>query len=99
MVAQLRSEGVTIGLIDLTKATVEENIALGENAKWLHSFTGAKYAEDGKTMVPTGLDQTHTNIYGAKLNAYLIATLSEEGAPELFKYSLKKEKPTYDEYR
>ncbi len=98
MVTQLRQEGVTIGLIDLTKATIEENVALGESAQYLHSFTGAKYASDGKTLVATGLDQTHTNVYGAKLNAYLISVLSKEGAPELYRYSLRKEKPTYDEF-
>ena len=98
MVAQLQAEGVKIEVIDLTKATIEENVALGDNAQWLHSFTGAKYDEDGVTKIPTGLDQTHTNSYGAKMSAWMISDLSKATAPEFNKYSLGKEKPTYEEF-
>ena len=97
MVRELQAEGIEIEVIDLTAATIRENIALGENAQWLHSFTGAKRAEDG-TLVPTGLDQTHTNSYGARFSAWLISELAAETAPRLNAYSLHKDKPTYDQY-
>ncbi|MCR4676763.1 MAG: hypothetical protein K5634_06000, partial [Sphaerochaetaceae bacterium] len=96
MVDDLRAEGIYVEMIDLTKATIAENIALGEGAQYLHSFTGAKYDKDGTTLIATGLDKTHTNMYGAKLNAYLISVLSEETAPLLYQYSSHKDKPTYD---
>ena len=96
MVKALQAEGVAIEYIDLTEATILENIAMDQDAQWLHSFTGAKYAEDGETLVPTGLDQTHTNRYGAKLNAWLISVLARETAPRLYAYSLNKARPDYD---
>ena len=98
MVSALQAEGMNVEVIDLTKASLEENVSLGEEAKWLHSFTGAKYAEDGITKIATGLDKTHTNAYGAKVNAYLIATLSKETAPSLAKWSFEKEKPSYEAF-
>lgn len=96
MVKALQAEGVDIEYIDLTEATILENIAMDQDAQWLHSFTGAKYAEDGETLVATGLDQTHTNRYGAKLNAWLISTLAKETAPKLYAFSLNKARPDYD---
>ena len=96
MVKALQAEGVDIEYIDLTQATILENIAMDQDAQWLHSFTGAKYAEDGETLVATGLDQTHTNRYGAKLNAWLISLLAKETAPKLHAYSLNKARPDYD---
>ncbi len=96
MVHQLRKEGQYIEFIDLTKATIEENLAMGSMAQWIHSFTGAKRKGDG--LAATGLDQTHTNLYGAKLHAWLISQLSRETAPRLSRYSLKMEKPTYEKF-
>ncbi len=64
---------LSIPCIDLTPATLEMNVALGENAKYLHAFNGARYDADGVTKVPTALDKTHTNSYGAKMHAWLIA--------------------------
>lgn len=81
--------------IDMTSATIKENVLQGKNAKWLHAYTGAKAAEDG-TMTATGLDLTHTNSYGAKLNAWLISKLSDGTA--LGEYSKNKEKPRYRLY-
>nr|MCR5761441.1 hypothetical protein [Sphaerochaetaceae bacterium] len=98
LASQLLSEGTHVELIDLTTATIAENVALGEAAQYLHSFTGAKYGADGTTLVPTGLDQTHTNLYGAKLNAFLIAQLSHKSAPSLSKYALDKEKPSFEKF-
>ncbi len=98
MVADLRRDGIEVELVDLTKASIDLNVQLGEGAQYLHSFTGAKYASDGKTLVPTGLDQTHTNVYGARVNAWMISTLSKESAPRFYSYSLNKEMPTYEEF-
>ncbi|MBR1812803.1 MAG: hypothetical protein IJ773_03155 [Lachnospiraceae bacterium] len=99
MVAALQAEGVKIEVIDLTAATIAENVAMGENAQWLHAFTGAKRdKEDPEKLIATGLDQTHTNSFGAKMHAYLIAELSKETAPSLAAYSFGKEKPTYEEF-
>lgn len=98
MVRALQAEGVTVEYIDLTEATMLENIAMDKEARWLHSFTGAKYAEDGKTLIATGPDQTHTNRYGAKLNAWLISLLAKETAPKLYEYSLNKARPDYDTF-
>lgn len=81
--------------IDLTNATIERNVAMGENAQWLHTWNGAKYAEDGVTMVPTALDKTHTSSYGAKMNAWQIAQLSDGTA--LAKYvKAGKAQPSYE---
>lgn len=87
----------TLGLtcIDLTKATITENVALGDDAQWLHAFTGAKLNDDG-TLTPTGLDQTHTNQYGAKLHAWYVAELAAEQNTTLGSYSKNKSKPTYE---
>ncbi|HAN42171.1 MAG TPA: hypothetical protein DCP98_01935 [Sphaerochaeta sp.] len=96
MVSQLQEEGKDIELIDLTAATIKENLAMGEDAQWIHSFTGAKKENEG--LAATGLDQTHTNLFGAKLHAWMISTLSEKTAPKLYKYSLHKAKPTCQEF-
>jgi hypothetical protein len=80
--------------IDLTEATIEKNVELGSNAQWMHAFTGAKAAEDG-TLTATGLDKTHTNSYGAKMNAWLISQLA--AGTTLGEYSLNKEEPTYED--
>ena len=73
---------MNIPCIDLTAITLERNVAMGENAQWLHAFNGAKWAEDGVTMIPTALDKTHTNSYGAKMNAWarLLIRKSSSGA-------------------
>ncbi|MBR4501075.1 MAG: hypothetical protein IKP22_04200 [Clostridia bacterium] len=98
MVRDLKAQGIDIECIDLTAATLSDNTALGEDAQWLHAFTGAKYAEDGVSLVPAGLDQTHTNAYGARVNAWLISDLSAETAPRLHAYSLGKVRPMYETY-
>ncbi|MDO4327427.1 MAG: pectinesterase family protein [bacterium] len=81
-----------IDCIDLTKETIALNVQLADGAQWMHSFTGAKYAEDGTTLVATGLDKTHTNSYGAKMNAWLIANADSA----LKAYSKGKVKPSYE---
>ncbi len=92
MVSQLEEDGKYIEFIDLTKATIKENLLLGDEAQWLHSFTGARRKDGG--LVATGLDQTHTNSYGARFHAWLISVLSRETAPRLHQYSLNRERPT-----
>ena len=81
--------------VDLTNATLQENVSLGKKAQYTHSFTGAKEGKNG-TLTPTGLDLTHTNSYGAKLNAWLIGQLTQ-GTP-LGAYSKNKAKPTYKQF-
>ena len=81
--------------VELTDATIDENVAMGDMAQYTHSFTGAKEGQDG-TLIPTGLDQTHTNSYGAKLNAWLIDQLTID--TPLGAYSKRKAKPTYDQF-
>ncbi len=98
MVRDLKAQGIDIEYIDLTAATLKDNVALGGDAQWLHAFTGARYAEDGATLIPAGLDQTHTNAYGARVNAWLISSLSAETAPGLHAYSLSKDRPLYETY-
>ena len=97
MVKQLQEMGLTVEMIDLTEATIKENVELGEAAKALHSYTGAKYNEDKSALIATGLDQTHTNVFGAKMNAYLISVLAKDTAPSFAKYALEKSKPTFEE--
>lgn len=80
-----------IPCIDLTQLTRDLNVKMGEDAQWMHAFTGAKYAADGVTLVPTGLDKTHTNSYGAKMNAWLIANADSP----LKAYSRNKSQPSY----
>lgn len=95
MVVQLRHEGLYVEFIDLTGATMAENVSLGCGAQYLHSFAGAKRAEDG-SLIPTGLDMTHTNRYGAALNAWLISALAAQTAPRLAVFSLNAPKPAYE---
>ena len=81
--------------VDLTDATINENITMGKKAQYTHSFTGAKEGKKGN-LIPTGLDLTHTNSYGAKLNAWLIDQLTID--TPLGAYSKHKEKPTYKQF-
>lgn len=81
--------------IDLTEATIQENVAMGKMAQWTHSFTGAKEGKNG-ALTATGLDLTHTNSYGAKLNAWLISQLAADTS--LGAYSRGKAKPGYELY-
>ena len=86
---------LNIPCIDLTAITLERNVALGEGAQWLHAWNGAKWAEDGVTMLPTALDKTHTNSYGAKMNAWAIAQAAQGTALEPF-VKAGKAQPTYE---
>ncbi|MBQ4639178.1 MAG: right-handed parallel beta-helix repeat-containing protein [Clostridia bacterium] len=76
---------LSIPCIDLTGATASLNVELGGFAQYLHAFNGAKYDTDGVTKIPTAMDKTHTNAYGAKMHAYLIASLSEGTALAAYK--------------
>ena len=66
-------EALQLPCVDLTEATIRMNVALGEQAQYLHAFNGAKWGPSGDQMIPTALDKTHTNLYGAKMHAWLIA--------------------------
>lgn len=77
--------------IDLTEKTIDLNIEMGNDAIYLYAYTGAKKESDN--LVPKGLDKTHTNLYGAKRNAYLIANADTT----LKKYSKKREYPVKED--
>lgn len=65
----------SVTVVDLTALTKEEYKTIGYNeAIKYHSYNSAKYGTDGTTVIPDGVDNTHTNRYGAKMNAYRIAT-------------------------
>ncbi len=82
--------------IDLTAWTAQRNVAMGGEAQWLHAWNGAKYADKMATaMVPTALDKTHTNSYGAKMNAWAIAQLSGGTALEAY-VKAGKVQPSYE---
>ncbi len=77
-------------VIDLTAITKADYETIGyEAACNYHAYTGTK---DG---VRSGLDGTHTNIYGAKMNAYHVATELAKTSNQLAGY-VKEEilKPT-----
>lgn len=88
-------EDLSLICVDLTDATIRENVSQGRRAQRMHSFTGAKENEDG-TLTATGLDTTHTNSYGAKVNAWLITQLAKD--TPLGAYSKGLSKPTYNTY-
>lgn len=72
---QLNNEGVYVEYIDLTPATVRDNVKLGPEVRKLHAVDN------------DGLDMTHTSEAGAKRNARLVAELSKKTAPHIAKYS------------
>lgn len=68
--------GVTV--VDLTTKTLADYNPGGVNkydeVKWRHSASGAEWANAEKTEINVeGTDQTHTNKFGAQMNAYYIA--------------------------
>lgn len=84
-------------LVDLTAATLDLNVSLGEGAQWMHAFTGGKWTnkeDHDEGITAKGLDKTHTNSYGAKMNAWLIGDLTKDTA--LNKHWRNKKKPSYD---
>jgi len=64
-----------ITCIDLTAITKADYTTIGfAEASKYHSHSTAKYDTDGTTVIPTDIDKTHTNLYGAKMNSYYIAS-------------------------
>lgn len=79
-------------VIDLTSITKADYTAIGhEKASDYHCWTATKNG------VRDGLDKTHTNLYGAKMNAYNIAQEIKKSSLGLAA-SIKTDsvKPTYD---
>ena len=93
----IRDMAAQLGIpcIDLTAITLERNVTMGDAAQWLHAFNGGKYAEDGVTIIPAALDKTHTNSYGAKMNAWAIAQAAEGSALAPF-VKAGKAQPSYE---
>lgn len=59
----------SVQVVDLTAATAADYTALGyDEASNYHAWTSTSNG------VRSGVDGTHTNMYGAKMNAYLIAS-------------------------
>lgn len=90
-----------VDVIDLTAITKADYIALGyEKAVDYHAFTTAKWTDATKTEKKrSGVDTTHTNLYGAKMNAYHIASellkLTDNPLNKHVKTNIVK--PTYEE--
>lgn len=84
-------------VIDLTTITKEEYIELGSEARYFHAMTSGKYNDDKTEIIGNldSLDKTHTNIYGAKNNAYNICKALLE-TDNTLKYYVKSDivKPT-----
>ncbi len=92
-------EEKNVDVVDLTELTKNDYIAKGytEAAKY-HAATGAKWTDDTKTAKEaTGTDGTHTNMYGAKMNAYYIANALKSSSNPISK-NIKDNilKPTYE---
>ncbi len=83
---------VDVTVIDLTQMTKDDYTQLGyDSASNYHAWTATK---DG---VRVGLDGTHTNMYGAKMNAYHFATALAQTENPLGDYVLAGiTKPTYE---
>lgn len=99
----VRELGVELGLtvIDLTSITRADYMEKGyAEASKNHAATGAKWVDDAKTVKEaTGIDGTHTNLYGAKTNAYYIADAIKNSDLSL-KNNVKTNvtKPVYEDY-
>lgn len=71
-------EEKNVQTIDLTTLSGNVQTELGaDNAKHLHAVTKGVSTDSGKTVTPdfsaSGLDETHINIFGAKMYAYEFA--------------------------
>lgn len=76
-------------VVDLTSITKADYTVLGyDEASNYHAFTSTKNG------VRAGIDTTHTNIYGAKMNAYHIAQEISSSSSSLKAYITNLVKPT-----
>lgn len=85
-------EATDTTVIDLTAITMADYMAIGyDEASNYHAWSGT---DDG---VRTGVDNTHTNYFGAKMNAYYIATELAKSDNSLGDYVLADiVKPSYE---
>jgi lysophospholipase L1-like esterase len=76
-----------IPVVDMTSLTNELYAQLGpEETLYLHAWTSSK---------PTSVDNTHTNIWGGKYNAYLVTkAIKELGVSGLAEHVIHAEAPT-----
>lgn len=94
-------EELNLTVIDLTEITKTDCTTLGyEAASNYYSFNGGTWSDgEGSTVVRKDdtIDTTHTNLYGAKMNAYNLACELKESDNPLGKY-VKEDivKPTYE---
>jgi len=69
------AEACDVPVVDMTSITRARYEELGfEKACLYHGVQNAKYAEDGVTVLFTGIDTTHLNIYGANYMAYRLSS-------------------------
>lgn len=93
-------EELNLTVIDLTATTRADYKEKGyDEASKYHAATGAKWTDDTKTeKQATGIDATHTNLYGAKMNAYYIAQAVKSSDLSLKNNIITNvAKPTYEE--
>lgn len=87
-----------VTVIDLTTLTKEDYTNLGfAKAIDYHAFTAGETVNGETQRVNGSVDKTHTNMYGAKMNAYYIADTLKSSTNSLGKY-VKPDisKPKYD---
>ena len=94
-------EGLTC--IDLTTTTKNDYKAIGyDEAVKYHSIKAGKWTDDSKTAIEPDLgsaDNTHTNLYGAKMNAYHIANAIKSSNLSLASsVKTNNTKPVYSDY-
>ena len=99
----IRELGAELDLtvVDLKTAGATEYKALGyAEASKYHAATGAEWADESKSaMKATGIDGTHTNLLGARNNAYNLAAAIKSSDSDLKKHVRDNiTKPTYAEY-
>lgn len=93
-------EELDLTVVDLTSITKADykSKTYAENVK-NHAATGAKWIDkEAGTKEPSGYDNTHTNLFGAKQNAYYVANAIKNSNLPL-KNNIKTDitKPTYEE--
>lgn len=96
-------EAVGVDVVDLTALTKADYTELGyAAASDYHAWSKAVWDDkEAGTMTRDGLDATHTNMYGARMNAYYIATELKKLGNSLGDYvrasASKPTKEVYDE--
>ena len=89
-----------VTVIDLKMDTQADYVSLGyDNVKNRHASEAARWADASKTQKEAkSIDNTHTNYFGASLNAYYLAADLKQSGNSLGQYvNSDISKPTYNE--